>query len=93
MHKRTLFLKLTFSLIFFFLVEGDSNGDHEGDRDRQPNAISQSMDLIRNDIIIDKMAVLVGGLRHVLMIRSIDIDYIYVRSNLNELCMRLLQQP
>ena len=38
------------------------------------------MDLIRNDVIIDKMAVLVGGLRHVL-----------IRSNQNELCLRLSQ--
>ena len=41
------------------------------------------MDLIRNDVIIDKMAALVGGLRHTL-----------IRSNQNELLgtfMRLSQ--
>ena len=38
------------------------------------------MDLIHNDVIIDKMAMLIGGLHHAL-----------IRSNQDELCLQLSQ--
>jgi len=71
---RSLFAKLFTAKVFYCMVY------HSIVLTLDPQPQTGVMDLIRNDIIIDKMAALVGGLCHVL-----------IRSNQNELLRTFLR--